>query len=93
LAALYEVSFSMRGKSEFTKKRYQISLLLKRAKKGRRQAKDKLQKEFGIRVYSPKEVEEYVKEKLATEVVEKSPLEVRTKRVAKGQARQVSKKR
>ena len=83
----------MRGKSEYTKKRHQISLLLKRAKKGRRQAKDKLQREFGIRVYSPTEVKAYVEEKLKTEVVEKSPLEVSTKRVAKRRTKQVSKKR
>ncbi|MGB7062490.1 MAG: hypothetical protein WBF13_09095 [Candidatus Zixiibacteriota bacterium] len=83
----------MRGKSEYTKKRHQISLLLKRAKKGRRQAKDKLLRDFGVRLYSPKEVEEYVKEKLKTEVVDESPLEVSAKRIAKKKARQVGKKR
>jgi hypothetical protein len=93
LVAGEEVSFSMRGKSEYTKKRHQISLLLKRAKSGKRQAKDKLLMDFGIRLYSPKEVGEYVKEKLKTEVVDESPLEVSAKRIAKKKAKQVGKKR
>ena len=87
----------MRGKSEFTKKRYQISVLLKRAKKGRRQAKDKLQREFGIRLYSPKEVEQYVKEKLKTEVVDELPSRLRAKAVSKTEptrrTKQMAKKR
>ena len=69
----------MRGKAELTKKRHQISLLLKRAKSGKRQAKDKLLKDFGIRLYSPKEVEEYVKRKLETEVVDELPSRLRQK--------------
>ena len=73
------MSFSMRGKSELTKKRHKISLLLKRAKSGKRQAKDKLLTDFGIRLYSPKEVEEYVKEKLKTEVVDELPSRLRAK--------------
>ena len=73
----------MRGKAELTKKRHQISLLLKRAKSGKRQAKDKLFKEFGIRLYSPKEVEEYVKRKLKTEVVDELPSRLRQKSAKK----------
>jgi len=64
------VNFVMRGKPELTKKRHQINVLLKRAMKGRKQAKDKLYKEFGIRIYSSEEVEKYVEEKLKTEVIE-----------------------
>jgi len=71
------------GKSELTKKRHQINVLLKRAIKGRKQAKDKLYKEFGIRVYSSKEVEEYVREKLQTQMVEESPVGVGAKAVTK----------
>ncbi len=65
-----KVNFVIRGKPDLTKKRHQIDVLLKRAMKGRKQAKDKLYKEFGIRVYSSQEVEEYVKERLKAEVVE-----------------------
>ena len=78
-----KVSFVIRGKSELTKKRHQIDVLIKRAMKGRKQAKDKLYKEFGIKVYSSEEVEEYIKEKLKTEMVEESPPEVRAKAVTK----------
>ncbi len=77
------VNFLMRGKPELTKKRHQIGVLLKRATKGGKQAKDRLYKEFGIRVYSSKEVEEYVNEKLKTEMVEELPPEVSAKMVAK----------
>ncbi|MGB2990446.1 MAG: hypothetical protein WBC98_10845 [Candidatus Zixiibacteriota bacterium] len=87
----------MRGKSEFTKKRHKISLLLKRAKSGKRQAKDKLLMDFGIRLYSPKEVGEYVKEKLKTEVVDELPSRLRAKPARKTEptkrSRQVAKKR
>ncbi|MCK4404318.1 MAG: hypothetical protein KAW02_04440 [candidate division Zixibacteria bacterium] len=65
-----KVNFVIRGKPELTKKRHQINVLLKRARKGRKQAKDKLYKEFGIRIYSSEEVEKYVEEKLKTEVIE-----------------------
>jgi hypothetical protein len=86
----------MRGKSQLTKKRHQISLLLKRARSGKRQAKDKLQREFGIRVYSPEEVEAYVEEKLKTEVVDELPSRIRAKAVKKTEPtrrnRQVAKK-
>ncbi|MGB2769064.1 MAG: hypothetical protein WBC88_04990 [Candidatus Zixiibacteriota bacterium] len=87
----------MRGKSEFTKKRHKISLLLKRAKSGKRQAKDKLLMDFGIRLYSPKEVGEYVKEKLKTEVVDELPSRLRAKPARKTEPtkrrRQTAKKR
>jgi hypothetical protein len=73
----------MRGKAELTKKRHQISLLLKRAKSGKRQAKDKLLTDFGIRLYSPKEVEQYVKRKLKTEVVDELPSRLRQKSAKK----------
>ena len=69
----------MRGKVELTKKRHKISLLLKRAKSGKRQAKDKLLTDFGIRLYSHKEVEKYVEEKLKTEVVDELPSRLRAK--------------
>ena len=65
-----KVNFVIRGKPDLTKKRHRIDVLLKRAMRGRKQAKDKLYKEFGIRVYSSQEVEEYVKERLKAEVVE-----------------------
>lgn len=77
------MSFSMRGKTELTKKRHQISLLLKRAKSGKRQAKDKLQRDFGIRLYSPEEVKAYVEKKLKTEVVDELPSRLRAKPVRK----------
>lgn len=73
----------MRGKAELTKKRHKISLLLKRAKSGKRQAKDKLLTDFGIRLYSPKEVEKYVKEKMKTEVVDELPSRLRQKSAKK----------
>jgi hypothetical protein len=73
----------MRGKAELTKKRHQISLLLKSAKSGKRQAKDRLLKDFGIRLYSPKEVEEYVRRKLKTEVVDELPSRLRQKSAKK----------
>jgi hypothetical protein len=83
----------VRRKPELTKKRHQIDVLLKRAMKGGKQAKDKLYKEFGIRVYSSEEVEKYVAEKLETEVVEESPLEVSAKAISKRKNKQMVKKR
>ena len=59
----------MRGKSEHTKRRQQADILLKKAKKGDRRAKLKIYKEFGIRLYSPDEVEKYVQERLSQEYV------------------------
>lgn len=78
-----KVNVTIRGKSDLTRKRHQISVLMKKAMKGGRQAKDRLQKEFGIRVYSSEEVGEYVKERLNTEVVEDSPSRPQAKRGAK----------
>ncbi|UCB52567.1 MAG: hypothetical protein JSV10_00265 [Candidatus Zixiibacteriota bacterium] len=87
----------MRGKSELTKKRHQISLLLKRAKSGKRQAKDKLLRDFGIRVYSPTEVKAYVEERLKTEVVDELPSRLRAKVARKNgpakRGRQMAKKK
>jgi hypothetical protein len=60
-------SLVIRGKSESTKKRQQIDILLKRATKGDRRAKLKLYKEFGIRLYSAGEVERYVKTRMPQE--------------------------
>jgi len=88
-----KVNFVMRGKPELTKKRHQIDVLLKRAMKGWKQAKDKLYKEFGIRVYSSEEVEEYVAEKLKTEVVDELPPEPPAKAIPKRRTRQTVKKR
>ncbi|MCK4428159.1 MAG: hypothetical protein KAW16_06740 [candidate division Zixibacteria bacterium] len=59
----------MRGRSEQTKRRHQIDVLLKKAMKGDRRAKLKVYKEFGIRVYSSSEVEKYVQERVSQEYV------------------------
>lgn len=88
-----KVDFVMRGKPELTKKRHQIDVLLKRAMKGRKQAKNKLYKEFGIRVYSSEEVKKYVKEKLKAEVMDASLPEVSAKAVSKRKTKQMVKKR
>ena len=88
-----KVNFVMRGKPELTKKRHQIDVLLKRAMKGRKHAKDKLYKEFGIRVYSSEEVKKYVKEKLKSEMLEESQPEVSAKAMAKRKTKQMMKKR
>lgn len=80
----------MRGKSEITKKRHLIDILIKRAMKGGKQAKDKLYKDFGIKVYSSEEVEEYVKEKLKTEMVHNGLPGVRAKTVTKGMPKKKS---
>ena len=74
----------MRGKSELTKKRHTIDVLMKRAMKGGKQAKDKLYKEFGIKVYSSEEVEEYVRDKLKAQMVDESLPRVRAKSVTRG---------
>jgi thiaminase len=74
-----KVNVLIRGKAELTKKRHQIDVLLKRAMKGNYQSKDKLYKEFGIRVYSSDEVQKYVNEKLRTKVMEESPVRIKTK--------------
>ena len=91
-----KLNFLIRGKAELTRKRLQIDDLLKRAKKGEHQANKKLYQEFGIRLYSPEEVEKYVKKKLKTEVVEGLPTRVRAmvapKTTTKRRSRQEVKK-
>ncbi|MFQ6032253.1 MAG: hypothetical protein ACE5K2_04960 [Candidatus Zixiibacteriota bacterium] len=57
----------IRGRGEQTKRRQQTDILLKKAMKGNRQAKLKLYKEFGIKLYSSEEVEKYVQERVAHE--------------------------
>ncbi len=74
-----KINVLIRGKPELTRKRLQVDNLLKRAMKGNDQAKSKLYKEFGIRLYSSDEVDKYVQKKLKTEVVEESPVRARTK--------------
>jgi hypothetical protein len=74
-----KINVLIRGKAELTKKRLKVDNLLKRAMKGNSQAKSKLYKEFGIRLYSTDEVQSYVKKKLATEMVEESPVRVKAK--------------
>jgi hypothetical protein len=64
---LDRASLIIRGRSEQTKKRQQTDILLKKAMKGNRQAKLKLYKEFGIKLYSSDEVEKYVQERVAQE--------------------------
>jgi hypothetical protein len=68
-----KVNVTIRGKVELTKKRHQIGVLLKKAMRGGKQAKARLHKDFGIRVYSSQEIGDYVRERLETEVVEDSP--------------------
>lgn len=68
-----KLNFLIRGKSELTKKRLQTDMLLRRAMKGDRYAKEKLYKDYGIKLYSSEEVESYVKKKLKTEVVNGLP--------------------
>lgn len=57
----------IRGRTEHTKRRHLVGLLLKRAMRGNRQAKLRLYKEFGIRVYSSEEVNDYVRDRLSQE--------------------------
>ncbi|MGB8656960.1 MAG: hypothetical protein WCE90_04135 [Candidatus Zixiibacteriota bacterium] len=90
------LNFLIRGKFELTKKRLQIDGLLRRARKGEHQAHERLFKEFGIRVYSPGEVETYVKKRLRTEVVEELPARVGTQapsKVVRGRKTKLIKKR
>jgi hypothetical protein len=74
-----KINVLIRGKPELTKKRLQVDNLLKRAMRGNSQAKSKLYKEFGIKFYSPDEVQSYVKKKLASDVVNESPVRTRSK--------------
>ena len=55
----FSVEFSKRLK--FTKRRQKIDALLKRAIKGNLKAREKLSKDFGIKLYSSKEIEQYKK--------------------------------
>jgi len=91
-----KVNVLIRGKAELTRRRHQINVLLKRAIKGNYQSKDKLYKDFGIRLYSSDEVEKYVNDKLKTEVVEESPVRIKrrngTKTLPKRKIRLVGKK-
>lgn len=64
---LDRASLIIRGRSEQTKKRQQTDILLKKAMKGDRQAKLKLYKDFGIKLYSSDEVEKYVQERVTKE--------------------------
>ena len=82
-----KLNFLIRGKPELTKQRLQIDVLMRRTMNGDRQAKDKLFREFSIRVYSAEEVEKYVKEKLKTEVVEESPARFKRKKSTKALSR------
>lgn len=74
-----KINVLIRGKPELTKRRLQVDNLLKRAMKGNNQAKSKLYKEFGIKFYTPDEVQSYVKKKLVTEVVDESPVRAKTR--------------
>ncbi len=51
-------------KQELTARRHKINVLLKKAVKGNQKAKEKLLGEYGIRVYSSSEVEDYKNSKL-----------------------------
>ena len=82
-----KANFVIRGKPEWIKKRKQIDVLLRRALKGGKQAKDKLYKKFSIKVYSSEEVEQYVEEKLKTEVGEELLSEVNAKAMPKRKSR------
>jgi hypothetical protein len=55
----FSIAFSK--KREFTKKRQKINNLLKRAIKGNLKAKEKLCKDFGIKLFSSKEIAQYQK--------------------------------
>jgi hypothetical protein len=81
----------MRGKSDHTKKRHIIDILMKRAMKGGKQAKNRLHKEFGIRVYSSEEVEEYVKERLKSEMIDESGPRVQSKNNKKSKSKKKKK--
>lgn len=48
-------------KRDYTKKRQNIDILLKKAIKGNLSAKKRLHEEYGIKVYSSCEIEEYAK--------------------------------
>jgi hypothetical protein len=64
---LDRASLIIRGKGGHTKKRQQTDILLKKAIKGNKQAKLKLYKEFGIKLYSSDEVDKYVRKRMSQE--------------------------
>lgn len=55
-------------KQELTARRHKIDVLLKKAVKGNQKAKKKLLDEYGIRVYSSSEVEDYENSKLSKKI-------------------------
>ena len=55
-------------KQDLTARRHKINVLLKKAVKGNQKAKEKLLDEYGIRVYSSSEVEEYKNNKLGRKI-------------------------
>jgi len=55
-------------KQELTARRHKIDVLLKKAVKGNQKAKEKLFNEYGIRVYSSSEVEDYKNSKLGRKI-------------------------
>ncbi|HVP37162.1 MAG TPA: hypothetical protein VMT04_09230 [Terriglobales bacterium] len=55
-------------KQELTARRHKIDVLLKKAVKGNQRAKEKLLGEYGIRVYSSSEVEDYENGKLSRKI-------------------------
>ena len=78
-----KINVLIRGKPELTRKRLQVDNLLKRAMKGNNQAKSKLYKEFGIRLYSSDEVKNYVQKMLTTELIEGPSIKSKTKLTTK----------
>jgi len=89
---LDRASLIIRGRGEQTKKRQQVDMLLKKAMKGNKQAKLKLYREFGVRVYSSDEVEKYVQQRVSQEYVSdgkstnNGPTLLTLKKTAKGQS-------
>ena len=56
-------SLTFISKSDYTKKRQNIDLLLKRAIKGSAKAQRRLADEYGIKIYSSSEIDNYEKGK------------------------------
>lgn len=55
-------------KQDLTARRHKINVLLKKAVNGNLKAKEKLLDEYGIRVYSSSEVEDYKNSKLTKKI-------------------------
>lgn len=72
------------SKRDYTKKRHNIDILLKKAIKGNRSAKRRLYEEYGIKVYNSSEIEKYTKSK-SREKLRSSSLS-RTNTVSKKQS-------